>query len=91
MGGVDLGARVEAPFARVRPFAGMAIGVHGTFEAEGGDRYFGPSTQVLGGVQVALMNRLALRTEARFRLDQLQGGSTANNTELTAGITWSRR
>ena len=36
-------------------------------------------------------NALGLRLEARYRLDQQQDGASADNMELTAGLTWIRR
>ena len=89
--GVDLGLRAEAALSVVRPYIGLAMGIHGTFEKAPGDRYFGPSTQAMAGVNVGTWSALGLRLEARYRLDQAQDGASADNTELTAGLTWVRR
>ena len=90
--GVDLGVRAEAPVSMmIRPYLGLAAGIHGTFEPEGGDRFFGPSTQAVGGLHIGTWDGLGLRLEGRYRLDQQQDGASADNLELTAGLTWIRR
>ncbi len=92
MFGVDLGVRAEAPLSTmIRPYLGLATGIHGTFEPEGGDRFFGPSTQALGGLHLGTWDGLGVRLEARYRLDGQQDGASADNMELTAGLTWVRR
>jgi hypothetical protein len=90
--GVDLGLRAEAPISMMfRPYLGLATGMHGTFEPEGGDDFFGTSTQAFGGLDIGTWDGLGLRLEARYRLDQQQDGASADNMELTAGLTWVRR
>jgi hypothetical protein len=90
--GVDLGVRAELPASMMlRPYLGLATGMHGTFEPAPGDRFFGPSTQAFAGINVGTWDGLGLRLEARYRLDQMQDGASADNTELTAGLTWVRR
>ena len=92
MFGVDLGVRAEAPLSTmIHPYVGLATGIHGTFEPDGGDRFFGPSTHALGGINLGTRDGLGLRFEARYRLDQMQDGASADNMELTAGLTWVRR
>jgi hypothetical protein len=90
MFGSELLVQAEAPLQYLRPFVGMGFGVHGTFEPEGGDRFFAPSTQVLAGIRTLLHERWGAIVEARYRIDQQQSTpDAADNIALTAGITWS--
>jgi len=89
--GVDLGVQAEVPSFVVRPYVGLATGIHATYEPEGGARYFAPSTQAMAGLRLRLTPGFGLRGEARYRLDQQEGGPIADNVEVTAGLTWSWR
>ena len=90
MFGSELLVQAEAPLQYLRPYVGMGMGMHGTFEPEGGNRFFAPSTQVLAGIRTLLHERWGTIVEARYRIDQQQSSAdAADNVALTAGITWS--
>ena len=90
MFGSELSVQAEAPLQYLRPYIGMGMGIHGTFEPPGGDRFFAPSTQVMLGFRTLLHERWGAIAEARYRIDQQQGSpDAADNIALTAGITWS--
>ncbi len=86
--GVDVSLQAELPTSFVRPYLGLGMGIHGTFEPEGGDRYFGPSNQAMAGLRMRLTDRVGLRGELRYRMDAGQSGGHANNMEMTGGLSW---
>ena len=86
--GVDLALQAELPTSFVRPYLGLGMGIHGTFEPEGGDRYFGPSNQAMAGLRMRVTDRVGLRGELRYRMDAGQSGGYADNMEMTAGLSW---
>ena len=86
--GVAVAIQAELPTNLVRPYVGLGMGIHGTFEPEGGDRYFGPSNQAMAGLRVRLTDRVGLRGELRYRMDAGQSGGYADNMEMTGGLSW---
>ena len=83
-----VGLNAELPLAHVRPYAGVAVGMFGRFDPEGGDRFVRPSLAFPLGARADLGDRLGARAEARLRFDEHQGGASAVDTELLAGVTW---
>ena len=85
--GSEVGLQAQLPKWRVRPYAGMAMGVHVTLEPEGGRRFIAPSTQVMGGLRALITSSVLARAEARLKLDSHEASPThAKNVELTLGI-----
>jgi hypothetical protein len=84
-----VGLQAELPLRHATPFVGIASGLFGRFDPEGGDRFVRMTTQFPIGLKVPLGSALGLRGEARFRLDEHQSGSSAADTELLIGLSWS--
>jgi hypothetical protein len=82
-----VGVLGELPTPVVRPYAGVAAGLFGRFDERGGERFVRPTVAFPVGVRAYLSPRLALRGEVRFRFDQIPAGSSATNTEFTAGLS----
>jgi hypothetical protein len=85
--GTEVGIQAQVPKYRVRPYVGLAQGVHVTLEPEPGARFVAPSTQVMGGLRALLTSSLLARGEIRLKLDSHEGSATqAKNVELTFGL-----
>ncbi|HEX6573691.1 MAG TPA: hypothetical protein VF042_01870 [Gemmatimonadaceae bacterium] len=88
MTGVDIGLQAQLPHSFFRPYVGLATGINYTDEGDGGDSFFAPSMQAMGGIRLWLSRNVAIRGEARFRLDEQQSTpNAADNSELTGGLT----
>jgi hypothetical protein len=82
-----VGITAELPLPYVRPYLGVAGGLFGRFDEEGGGGFVRPAVAVPLGVRVHLSPRLALRAESRWRFDQHPSGASAPNAEFTAGLS----
>src|SRR5688500_1877727 len=82
-----VGVQAHLPTRVASPYVGLATGVFGRFDAEGGDRFFRPTQEVMAGVRVPVRGGIGLRAELRYRLDQHQDGGTASDMEHTLGVT----
>jgi hypothetical protein len=83
-----VGVQAELPMSVLRPYIGIAAGFFGRFDdEEGGERFVRVTHAVPVGLRIPISPRLGLRGELRFRLDQHEGGVTAENVEKTVGLS----
>lgn len=82
-----VGVQAQLPTRVASPYVGIATGLFGRFDAEGGDRFFRPTQEVMAGLRVPVARGVGVRGELRLRLDQHQDGGTANDVEHTLGVT----
>lgn len=83
-----VGIQAELPLRHVRPYAGIAAGLFGRFDAGGGDRFLRTTTAFPVGVRIPASDRLTARAEVRLRFDEHQDGGSAVDTEMLLGIGW---
>jgi hypothetical protein len=84
-----VGLNAELPVPVIRPYVGIAGGLFGRFDSEGGEDFVRPSVAVPVGVRIPLTSRLGLRGEVRWRFDQQEGGGDAAvNREQTIGVSF---
>lgn len=84
-----LGVQAELPLDIVRPYAGVAVGLFGRFDQEGGRRFVRPTHAFPLGLRVMVSPRLALRAEVRWRFDSSPNGPSTVDREQTAGLSFS--
>ncbi|WP_420128607.1 outer membrane beta-barrel protein [Longimicrobium sp.] len=82
-----VGVQAQLPTRIASPYVGIATGLFSRFDAEGGDRFFRPTQEVMAGVRVPVRGGIGIRGELRYRLDQHQDGGTASDMEHTLGVT----
>jgi hypothetical protein len=82
------GMNMVLPLGPVEPYAGVAVGLFGRFEEDGGDRFVRTTTAFPIGMRAPLSDRLGARGEVRFRFDEHPGGDSAVNSEMMLGLTW---
>jgi hypothetical protein len=89
LGSATVGLQAELPLERVRPYAGVSVGLFTRVDhPSGGDRFVRPMTAFPVGVRVPLGARALARAEARLRFDEHQSGGSAMDTELLVGLGW---
>ena len=88
IGAAMVGVQAELPVRGIRPYVGIAAGLFGRFDSEGGDRFLRTTTAFPVGVRIALTDRLDYRAEVRARFDEHQSGGSAADAEITLGLGW---
>jgi hypothetical protein len=85
-----VGLQAQLPLAPVRPYVGVATGLHMRLDPSGGHRFVSLVQHFPVGVGIDVTERMGLRGEARIRFDEQQGNGFEAGGELSAGITWRR-
>jgi hypothetical protein len=82
-----VGVQAQLPTRLASPYVGVATGLFGRFDPDGGDRFISPTQEFLAGVRVPVSQRIGVRGELRFRFDQHHNSGTSSDLEQTVGIT----
>jgi hypothetical protein len=86
--GLTVGLQAEMQLPVIRPYIGIAAGFFGRLDdEEDGQRFIRPTHQIPVGLRLPITSRIGLRGEVRYRLDQHDGGISAENVEKTFGLT----
>lgn len=85
---VAAGVQAEARLGPVRPYLGVAAGLFGRFDPEGGERFVRPTHEFPVGLRIALTRDLGLRAELRPRFDEHEDGRSSPDFEQTLGVTF---
>ena len=89
LGTATVGIQAQLPFRYVRPYVGAAVGLFGRLDEGDGASFVRPTHAFPVGVRVPVSPRLMLRGEVRFRFDQHENNTTAENVERTAGLSFA--
>ncbi|HEY0018195.1 MAG TPA: outer membrane beta-barrel protein [Longimicrobium sp.] len=82
-----VGLQAQLPTRLATPYVGIATGLFGRLDPDGGDRFIRPTQEVMAGLRVPVRGGIGLRGELRYRMDQHQDGVTGSNMEHTLGVT----